>query len=81
VIDGVETRVVDDRQRAGRPQRRALSRGPVMAAANVRAVTSFVTEIKGVERLVHAGDVLAAGDPVARARPELFETADKPGAA
>jgi hypothetical protein len=52
-----------------------------MAAANVRAVTSFVTEIKGVERLVHAGDVLAAGDPVARARPELFETADKPGAA
>jgi hypothetical protein len=50
-----------------------------MAAANVRATTSFVTEVKGVERQVHAGQVLAASDPVVKAQPTLFEpAADKP---
>jgi hypothetical protein len=38
-----------------------------------RAITSFVTEVKGEEHLVHAGEVLPPGHPVVKARPELFE--------
>ena len=45
-----------------------------MASAKlVRAVSNFACEADGVERLVHAGEVLRANDPVVRKRPELFE--------
>lgn len=38
-----------------------------------RAITSFVTEVKGEEHFVHAGEVLPPNHPVVKARPELFE--------
>jgi hypothetical protein len=51
-----------------------------MAAANVRAVTTFWCEVDGKDRQVAAGQVLAASDPVVKGRKELFEPADKPTA-
>jgi hypothetical protein len=39
-----------------------------------------VTEVKGVEYLVHGGEVLPPGHPVVKARPELFEPAAEAGA-
>jgi hypothetical protein len=36
-------------------------------------IASFVTEVKGVEHFVHAGEVLPPDHPVVKARPELFE--------
>jgi hypothetical protein len=44
-----------------------------VTTANVRAVTSFITGVKGQTRLVALGDVLAGADPVVKAHPELFE--------
>jgi hypothetical protein len=44
-----------------------------------RSKTSLVTEVKGVEYLVHAGEVLPPNHPVVKARPELFE-AEEPKA-
>jgi hypothetical protein len=38
-----------------------------------RALTSFVTEVKGKEHFVHAGEVLPPNHPVVKARSELFE--------
>jgi hypothetical protein len=38
-----------------------------------RAVTSFVTTVKGEEHFVHAGEVLPPNHPVVKARLELFE--------
>jgi len=38
-----------------------------------RAIASFVTEVKGEEHFVHAGEVLPPSHPVVKARPELFE--------
>jgi hypothetical protein len=38
-----------------------------------RAITSFLTEVKGEEHFVHAGEVLPPNHPVVKARPELFE--------
>jgi hypothetical protein len=41
--------------------------------AVARAVTSFATTVGEEEYVVHAGEVLPADHPVARAHPELFE--------
>jgi hypothetical protein len=38
------------------------------------ATTSFATEVKGVEVLVHAGDVVPASSPLVKGRKELFVT-------
>jgi hypothetical protein len=38
------------------------------------AVASFATEVKGQERFVHAGDVVAANSPLVKGRSELFVT-------
>jgi hypothetical protein len=48
-------------------------------AGKVRAVATFAAEVGGAERLVHVSEVFAATDPVAKARPELFE-AEQPKA-
>jgi hypothetical protein len=39
----------------------------------VRATTSFIVEVDGVERIVRTGEVLPADDPVVKAAPNLFE--------
>ena len=47
-----------------------------MAAAKlVRAVGNFATVVGKVERLVHAGEVFKATDPIVKRAPELFEPA------
>jgi hypothetical protein len=56
-------------RRDGTP-RSEVPRGQVTVP---RSRTSLVTEVKGVEYLVHAGEVLPPNHPVVRARPELFE--------
>jgi hypothetical protein len=38
------------------------------------AVGSFVTEVKGTEVVVHAGDVVPANSPLVKGRKELFVT-------
>jgi hypothetical protein len=40
--------------------------------ANVVATTSFITEVKGEQRIIGHGQVLSASDPVAKKHPELF---------
>jgi len=45
-----------------------------MARAKLlRATSSFLTNVDGEEHFVHAGEVLPATHPIAKARPELFE--------
>jgi hypothetical protein len=38
-----------------------------------RATQSFIADVDGVERLVHAGEVLPTLDPVVRLHGDLFE--------
>jgi hypothetical protein len=44
----------------------------------VRAIGTFACAVKGVERLVHAGQLLPPNDPLVKARPELFEAVSSP---
>jgi hypothetical protein len=46
----------------------------VSKAGPLVAVTSFVTEVKGEEVFVHAGDAVPASSPLAKGRAELFVT-------
>jgi hypothetical protein len=51
-----------------------------MAAAKVLVATaSFVTELKGREVRVHAGERFQASHPVVKARGELFEPEESVG--
>jgi hypothetical protein len=40
---------------------------------HVRAVTSFICEVDGVQRIVGSDEVLRRTDPVVKSHPELFE--------
>ncbi len=40
--------------------------------------STFVCEVAGKERRVHAGDVIASSDPVVKGRKELFEPVKVP---
>jgi len=42
-------------------------------ASHVRAVTSFIANVKDVDVIVGHGQVLAATDPIVKQHPELFE--------
>ena len=44
------------------------------ARKRVVAVTPFVTEVKGEEVFVHAGDVVPANSPLVKGREDLFVT-------
>jgi hypothetical protein len=43
-----------------------------------RAITSFLTEVKGEEHFVREGEMLPPNHPVVKARPELFEPESRP---
>jgi hypothetical protein len=46
----------------------------VAAKSKLVAVAAFVTEVKGTEVLVHAGDVVPASSPLVKGRRQLFVT-------